>query len=188
MAKRFSRRKSMKNNSFRRKSMKRKTMRRKTMKRRKTIKKKGGRPINMINRKLSLKNCESYFSTSNLNPDYNFSKYDHIDNITYDESKVKTFYELKINVNSEYYTATKSYSELVSDCDKLFSDYPSLSEEMKRRLEKNFSKIMNNEKCLKRVKAIEDAMKYLEMNIWRIHSGFDEIDAKLKSHRWVEKT
>ena len=168
MAKRLSRRKTMRRkNTLRRKSMKRKSMKRKIL-RRKTIKKKGGRPKNMINRYFSLKNCEGYFSTSNHNPDYNFSTYAHIDNITYDKSQVKTFYELKINVNSKYYTATKSYSELVSDCDKLFSDYPSLSEGMKSKLEKNFSKIMDNKKCLERVKAIEDAMQYLEMNIWRI--------------------
>tara|TARA_Y100000389_G_scaffold198726_1_gene235766 strand:+ start:285 stop:479 length:195 start_codon:yes stop_codon:yes gene_type:complete len=64
---------------------------------------------------------------------------------------------------------------------------------MKSKLEKNFSKIMDNKKCLDRVKAIEDAMQYLEMNIWSIYSGsevdkIDKIDAKLKSHQWVEKT
>lgn len=181
MAKRLSRRK----NTLRRKSSRRKnTLRRKTM-RRKTMRR-GGKPIKMINRKLSLKNCESYFSTSNRNPDYNFSTYDHIDNITYDESQAKTFYSLKINVNSTYYTAKKSYSELVSDCDKLFLGYPLLSEEMKKRLKNNFSKIMDNTKCLERVKAIEDAMRYLQMNIWTKKSE-NEIEEKLTSNGWEKQ-
>ena len=199
MAKRLSRRKTMrrentlKRKSFRRKNTLRKTMRRKNTLRRKNINKKGGRPKNMINRYFSLKICEGYFSTSSrdadYNADYNFSTYDHIDNITYNESQVKTFYKLKINVNSTYYTATKSYSELVSDCDKLFSGYPLLSEEMKSKLEKNFSKIMDIKKCLERVKAIEDAMKYLEMNIWStVKSNEEEIEKTLTSNGWIKNS
>ena len=99
MVKRLSRRKTMKRkNTLRRKTMRRKiTLRRKSSRRkntlrRKNINKKGGRPKNMINRYFSLKNCEGYFSTSNSNPDYKFSTYDHIDNITYNESQVKTYY------------------------------------------------------------------------------------------------
>lgn len=104
MAKRLSRRKTM-----RRKN----TLRRKTM-RRKNIKKRGGvEPIKQFNRNLELKNCESYFSTHNKNADYNLSTYNHIDNITYDKSQVKTFYELKIEAGDKYTTKNLTLNYLV---------------------------------------------------------------------------
>ena len=192
MKKRLSRKTMRRKNILKRKTMrrknilKRKTMRRKNTLRRKNIKKRGGKPINMINRNLELKNCKSYFSIGNHNHDYNLSTYNHIDNITYDGNQVKTYYILKIKVGDNYYTATKSYSELFSDCNKLFSGYPLLGEEMKRILKQNFSKFMNNTKCLERVKAIEDALDYLQIQIWYLQTE-RKIEEKLTSNGWEKQ-
>lgn len=60
---------------------------------------------------------------------------------------------------------------------------------MKSILEQNFSKIMDIKKCLERVKAIEKAMKYLQMNIFPIYSDSEvaKIGERLTSNGWEKQ-